>query len=382
MSVQEPLARLSFERRILPGIEILRGCAALFVLLFHYKVPTGILIIDLIWEPFRQFGWTGVDLFFVISGFCIHWGYGEDKHFKPLEYIWRRFRRIYPPYFFALLFAILGLSLGVYLRSVYGGKGPSSEALSLKQILTHLLLLHNFWPETSSGVNPVFWTIAIEIQFYLVYMVFRPLMRGWRWIITIALSVVLFSVALLISTHGIPEFWNVFKYWDEWVLGAAIADIYRRKPSSSKWWLPVSGGAVLLVGISYIMTSTNVIFRLLWAGGYALIMLGFLWKSQPPQIGWTARPFIFLGVISYSVYLIHLMLVQHIEPYFILKIEPGLLRLSGSMLGLATILAACYGFHLLFERPFLNIKRHLLAKGNPDDLLIPLNDLNVRGGEK
>ena len=88
-----------------------------------------------------SFGWLGVCLFFVLSGFCIHSSYLRSARFSLSIFYVRRFWRIYVPYAVALVGFII-------INRVY-----LAETTSLRQLATHLLMAYNFDPETLIGVN-------------------------------------------------------------------------------------------------------------------------------------------------------------------------------------------------------------------------------------
>src|SRR4029079_6353157 len=100
------------------GVDVLRGIAILLVVVYHsfgstwgWWVPWAGWTSDfrsapndaLIWLYPVTAAWVGVPLFFVISGFCIHYSFLRRGQFNAREFVWRRFWRIYPAYFVALV---------------------------------------------------------------------------------------------------------------------------------------------------------------------------------------------------------------------------------------------------------------------------------------
>jgi len=113
----------------------------------RYVVPDSFLI----FVP-AAWGWAGVAIFFVVSGFCIHMSFHKQGKQWGNFFI-RRFWRIYPPFLAAMVFCeLLKKPAAMY----FGTDGVT-------QWVTHLLLIHNFTFETFKGINPVFWSIAIEM---------------------------------------------------------------------------------------------------------------------------------------------------------------------------------------------------------------------------
>lgn len=162
------------KRLYIDWMDELRGAAVLYVLAYHclfwpfkitqlpwaqdggfrsLEVPVEFLVLSPI-----SLGWGGVAIFFVVSGFCIHLSYLRTPNYRI--FYWKRFWRIFPPYLIALL---------LFLTSdiVRGQIDLKSQAGF--QFSTHFFLIHNFWKETHFGVNPSFWSVAVEVQLYAVY---------------------------------------------------------------------------------------------------------------------------------------------------------------------------------------------------------------------
>ena len=132
-----------------------------------------------VYDQFLDFigGWgrLGVDLFFILSGFCIHWGYSKPGvELEAGKYLQRRWWRIYPPYFFALAFAVI-LNLGTNYYKLRAGGSFSWANFGLFQITSHVFLVHNLFKDSFTTISGPFWTIAVEMQFYLLYLAVRPL---------------------------------------------------------------------------------------------------------------------------------------------------------------------------------------------------------------
>jgi len=149
----------------------LRGIAILLVMLFHFTLASPSALIDVPYFSFTRYGWTGVDLFFVLSGFLITGilidAKGGEHYFRNF-YI-RRALRILPLYYTF----VAGLIL-LYPR--IGGPTASAEAQVLVQhqwwFWTHTVnwlvaRTGDFVTVTTLGTGG-FWSLAIEEQFYLV----------------------------------------------------------------------------------------------------------------------------------------------------------------------------------------------------------------------
>jgi peptidoglycan/LPS O-acetylase OafA/YrhL len=155
----------------------LRGIAILMVVLYHvwliswldHTVNLAGLHINLNFLP--ETGFLGVELFFFISAFCLFYPYArymfEGAKFQTVkEFTYRRFIKIIPSYYLSILLILVLFQ-------------PNLGTLkdTLWNIFTHLFLIHNFFPETFGTINGVFWSLGVEVQFYVVFpflcMLFR-----------------------------------------------------------------------------------------------------------------------------------------------------------------------------------------------------------------
>src|SRR5713226_7827376 len=167
----------------LKSIDALRGAAALGVVLYHAVGPNAQfgprilrwLAIPML--PAIRFGYVGVFLFFVISGFCIHLSRARAQvlNNQPVGFtaFWkRRFRRLYPPYLIALTlyFGIAAYTTKFALTPFY-----------IWDVISHVLMIHNLDSHTVYSVNGVFWTLAIEEQLYLAYFLLLFMRKRWGW---------------------------------------------------------------------------------------------------------------------------------------------------------------------------------------------------------
>jgi len=155
-------------------LDHIRGVAIIGVLVFH-SLGSAYGIAKLRWHGWlpdfdvpgsflllfpATFGWLGVAVFFVVSGFCIHLSHQRAKDEDLRAFFIRRFFRIYPPYLAALLiFSFLYPWHEIRLCS------PPS----LARFCTHLFLVHNLHSGSFNAINMAFWSVAVEFQLYLLY---------------------------------------------------------------------------------------------------------------------------------------------------------------------------------------------------------------------
>jgi len=215
-------------------IDAVRGLAILLVLSFHtlsciypgYQAQTysanGVLIIAnlksllLNFNPVGQ-GWIGVELFLVISGFLIHFIYLQNQSgFKWRPFFSKRFWRIYPPYVLVLLFFFFSR--------------PDINPTGLVDFFSHFFLIHNLSDKTFFTINPSFWSIALEVQLYLLYPIYLILTKYFTAPKTILLLLLTLIVLRLFAYFYDIEYLSfnasVFNFWFTWAMGAFLAERY------------------------------------------------------------------------------------------------------------------------------------------------------------
>lgn len=160
--------------RYLPALDALRFLAALLVVAFHCLYYFG-LQDAAAGGPAALLagGWIGVDIFFVISGLVVTMAALRVRERSPQqpvrEFLTHRLVRIVPLYLVTCV---------AYLLLV--DAGPVSGADALRQIASHLSFTHNLWPDTSTSINPPSWSLANEMQLYLLLILLLPWLASWR----------------------------------------------------------------------------------------------------------------------------------------------------------------------------------------------------------
>ena len=326
------------DRRRLRGIDALRGAAALGVVLYH-AVEQGqkVLPNNILQYPIRtvqfasSFGYIGVFLFFVISGFCIHlqWARAKAAGTEPeihFASFWkRRIRRLYPPYIIALiLFLLIGATtIGVTLNRFF-----------FYDLGMHLLMLHNLDWKTCYTINGVFWTLAIEEQLYLAYFLLLFIRVRWGWGVTLAVCLLtrlgwmIFSHVVWLKTGiGIPVPESAASHWFTWALGAIGVETMFGLVKLRGWSRDLRLATVLIVAASVISSYLPSIYDYkllhnpcwflihpLWGLGFFIVVNrmvlaedSWLRKARlPSRISFLST----LGIFSYSMYLTHELVIM------------------------------------------------------------------------
>jgi peptidoglycan/LPS O-acetylase OafA/YrhL len=307
------------------------------------------------------YGWTGVQLFFVLSGFLIHYSYLRRGvvNLKKKDFFIKRFFRIYPPYFFALLFF-----------AFLGGHAALSSKNGLYDFVSHLLMTYNFDPDTYFSFNGSFWSLALEIQLYLIYPVFLWIRKkqGIEKTILILFGMyVFFSVTRYFITNDYYVFFshgNVLKNWIIWGLGAWLGENY----FSGKQTWPVKSGWIWFMFFAF---STLKAFPfmsgwidIVWTVFYVILANHYLFSKRTIPVNWE-KVLINLGESSYSFYLLHqpilVGLASIISILGLSGIHPAFHFLDAVVIFIIIHLISI-GYYQLMEKPSIEIGRKLIKK--------------------
>jgi peptidoglycan/LPS O-acetylase OafA/YrhL len=312
------------------------------------------------WLAWLLYGHMAVAVFIVVSGFSlalVPMRNGGELAGGVSRFLHRRAWRIIPAYWAALVLSILVTAI-----LLHPGLGPDAIG---KSLAVHGLLVQDV--VGSQTPNGAFWSIAIEWQIYFVFPLILLLAR--RSTITIAVAITAGVVLLAHAIAGLggpldkisgftPQFLALFALGAlaVWLGGGDHAQRLRR-PLAAVSLLTIGAFVALAVthGSEWVVREffwMDLLFGIGIASGLALLFAGGL---VPLRRVLASRLALWLGLFSYSIYLIHDPVVGILDKYAFgpLHLSPlGTFALT-LVLGLPVILAVCYGFHVLFEAPFL-----------------------------
>jgi peptidoglycan/LPS O-acetylase OafA/YrhL len=350
------------------GIDALRGVAALAVVLFHASFA---------------FGYVGVYLFFVISGFCIHlrWARSSARNGIGRVEFWefwkRRTIRLYPPYVGAVL-----LALALHWAQ---GTLPQPRFLTF-DLAVHALMVHNLAEATKQSLNPVFWTLAVEEQLYLAYFLLLWLRGrfGWRRTLAVCLGarvgwlVIQRSAVALMAGVVTPGLWLPLEegaawHWFQWALGAVAVEAAVGLVPLPRWSYDLRVGALAVasaVALTHAESTAEAgsVIHLLallavhpaW-GITFFVLVNAAARSEP---GWRregapliVRAMAGVGMISYSLYLTHALVLWELGDTLPALEDSPLLP----VVVCPPALAFAWLFFRLLERPFITLARQVGA---------------------
>ena len=360
------------ERTRLPGLDGLRGVAALGVVVCHLagsvrgdyrSVAAGAPLVDRLLD----YGSRGVDVFFVLSGFLLTLPYVTAMLTgRPLpgsgRYVVNRLVRIIPGFWAALTFFYLAT------HSLY--HGPRLAAINY-------LFLQNFTSEATGTGLAVAWTLGYEIQFYLALPLLalgaeRLVRRFGRdtastaWTLAIALAASLVANELL--RLGLSEFGFISSasllptYYPRFAVGMAVALLFGYSRQLPAWRSPSRLTLYAVAGIMWygdFAAGGSPLLELLWPA--VLVAAAVLPPEGEKQL--LSHPVLrWFGLVSYSLYLFHDPVLEKIGASH-LWLGPSPLFLPVNLaagIGISTAFAAA-GYYLV-EAPALRLKDRLTTK--------------------
>jgi peptidoglycan/LPS O-acetylase OafA/YrhL len=258
-----------------------------------------------------QYGYLGVDLFFTLSGFVLTMVYADaflspSRH-EYFHFLQVRLARIYPLHLATLLLAAM-LVLAFPERAM--GYSDAARRFSLDAFIACLLLIQNwaYWLPTSWNVPS--WSLSAEWLAYLLFPFALPIVRSFRSAghaaIVAGFLLVLLCVATLVKDAGnnLTGTGGTLRMVCEFGCGAFLCQAMRNGLRMPSWAGSVAAAAILALAFSYAPLNLLATF------GFALLVLIAATGKGPLHAVLASRPVVFLGDISYSIYLLHWIVVQ------------------------------------------------------------------------
>lgn len=351
-SVQSSVSRSAHYR---PDIDGLRGIAVLAVLLFHAGIAG------------FSGGFVGVDIFFVISGYLITSILRNDienRKFSLVSFYDRRIRRIFPALLVVLLFSTLTATLVLT---------PSELTAFGKSMVSAALFVSNFFfarPNSHSGylgtghqrqVLLHTWSLSVEEQFYLLFPLTLFFLMRWMkgrakiWLLIMCVISFCLNVRM---THYKPVdafYMSLPRAWE--LLAGSLLAMRITPPLANRWAreLAAATGLILMIFAIHAYSGSEafpgVRAALPCLGAWLCIYSGEHGASVGRRV-LSFKPLVFLGVISYSLYLWHWPIIVFTRCFFAVSSISSKLSTeqTAGVIG-AALICAVLSFELV-ERPF------------------------------
>ena len=355
-------------------LDVLRGVAALYVLIGHARwllwegYSEGFKLHSEMYDPFHTilvygfsvfgFGHQAVMLFFVLSGFVIHYSsihhYQKTDSFSVSSYLYKRFKRIYPPFIIALLLTFLLDTIGTTLGySIYTSTTAFPiinlsihSDLSWHTLVGNVCMLQTLYSPVFGSNGPL-WSLMYEWWFYMLYI---PIffINKQHPLFTVLLLGGMFILALFIPVSAF-KWITVLHYFFAWYLGVIAADWYMGRLDGIKkrillfvYLFGVFAFATYLMGFSYMVD-----YYL--AAGFVVFMYLSLKCSASIMNFKTLLP---LSDFSYTLYVIHLPILVLMSGWLQNRMGGALPMHFGYVLvGIVVCLFIGWTVHFLVEKP-------------------------------
>jgi peptidoglycan/LPS O-acetylase OafA/YrhL len=340
--------RLPF-KKIQPGgdihsIELLRGIASAMVCFFHLSNGNKRFLPhdSLVWQT-GNWGWTGVEIFFVISGFIIPYAMFSKSYVTSdvLTFLKKRIIRIDPPYLISIVL-VIGLNFLSTFSPSYRG-APFS--IKWGNTAGHLAYLNSF--TGAPWLNAVYWSLAIEFQYYLLIALSFSLLTSGKQVFRLLFFVIFGAASFL----ALPANAFIFSFAGYFLAGILLFQFVCGIISGREFGLLMTiTFGLLFYKHGPIMTALVV---------FTLLIIMYV-NKVPSFLRW-------LGMISYSLYLIHIPLGGRIVNIAEVKIHNVFLRECTVFVAFFICIAAAALFYKYVEKTF----KRLSSTIRYEDRVIP-----------
>jgi len=335
------------------AIDALRGLAALYVIAFHVLDIPSILVVP---HAFFKAGGTGVTLFFVISAFtlCLSAQNRKEEPRPLLRFYLRRIFRI-TPLFFVLLFIEIAI-LRIRFHS-----WPTLSALA-----SNLTFTYNFIPGQQEGIIWASWTIGVEMAFYAFFPQIFHVVRSFGRAVVFFCATIFISMVVGAAVHYRTDFYSfsIFRHLPafacDFVLFFFVRDFGERLGRVSSYFFILAscaGHCFLFSRGIHDYGQAVAMQSVVWA----LLVIGLCISPLSLFVNSFTR---FAGSISYSMYLIHPMLLFSLSTAFVFLQPLGGAGQFMASLAIATTIVVTIAFasYRLIEQPGIRLGSRLIKK--------------------
>jgi peptidoglycan/LPS O-acetylase OafA/YrhL len=317
-------------------IDVLRGVAALMVVMYHFILgnPQRFQSFSYL-KNLSSYGHLGVQVFFVISGFVIPSSMMAGKYqiSRCRRYLLKRITRLEPPYIISVLLCIVLIYLS-QMNPYFRGK---HTMVSWPQVLLHLGYLNAFFHY--DWFNVVYWTLAIEFQYYLLMAFLYPLIDSDNRLLKISMLTIFYVLAF-----SLPQKELFFRHAPYFIFGVILFQFKSGKILEREILI------FFLINFLVCFLEDDLSYATFAAAAFAFILV----SQSKSRLG------VYLGSISYSLYLLHVPIGQRI-----LNLSENFIHNPYAMLGVVFLcmlfmVLVSHIYFLVLEKPFQRLSKGIV----------------------
>jgi peptidoglycan/LPS O-acetylase OafA/YrhL len=329
-------------------ITALRAYAALSVYFIH-SGGFGFREMSVFTNRLVDFGKFGVTVFFVLSAFTICMSIDKSNKFEFKNYLIRRFFRVAPLYYIVLIIAFL-LGGSEYYLKLYNVDNDISS------LLFHFSFLNVFIHKHQNNIIGLEWSVPIEFFYYLIIpFAFFYYNKTNKIIIGVLVSSIISLFSSIIYQHFYPHFlfnWSIFKYAFSFNFGILIYILFRNNI------LVNTKNNNLILILLFLILGIYILFNFEYKDLFVTVFTGILIllfqnESAIKELFFENKIILFLGKISYSIYLIHFLFLYHLKIYLFSNNPIFILSL--------VLLVSTISYYTI-EKPFIDLSSKIINK--------------------
>ena len=299
-----------------------RGLCAIFVAIYHMPyIEKTFTSLD-----FFKGSSIFVEFFFILSGFVLTHGYAFKNNLTLWSFTKNRFFRLYPLHLFTLVVILMMLSiraLAVNFNLISSSEATFSGANSISELIPNLLLVHAWTSYTTAvSFNYPSWSISIEFYMYFIFLATLIITKSYKVLIWCAILIISF-ILLFEQSEFLMS--NVFRGLSCFFGGCLIYIVFTK---INTFKMSVLLGTfieiILLIGVYYIVQSTIEYRGFIATVLFFFTVLFFAFEAGHMSRLLVSRPLQALGKLSYSIYMVHALILLGFS---------WLLSLSGNISG-------------------------------------------------
>jgi peptidoglycan/LPS O-acetylase OafA/YrhL len=288
----------------LSGVDGLRAIGILIVFMYHVGHYPNLRIGSVSISDILGRGYLGVNLFIVLSGFCLYWPIANaNKSFDASQYFQRRFWWIAPADYMSILLMFLMPNALVVMMKLLHQPATWQEVPGLVQVLTHLTFTHALHQDTWAGIQGAYWSLGLEAQLYvafpLVLIAVRrfgvPITALFMWLVRVAWSYIWPNI---FPNSGYAASLSIFGRWGHFAAGMLVAYLCRGAKRQNHWAFAVLGLSMVVLGQLDFVKSISLlpVTDFCSLAGFGLILMSAV-QPEGVRTVFSSKPLVYLGTI-------------------------------------------------------------------------------------